>query len=459
MTSTKIDTAIYLRISLDPTGDGLAIARQREDCQRIAAERGWHIVEEYADTVSAADKRKRRPSYDRMVADYQAGRFGAIVCWDLDRLTRQPRQLEDWIDAAEDRGLLLVTANGEADLSTDGGRLFARVKAAVARGESERKAARQRRAALQRAEHGRPPLGVRLTGYAPDATVAGHEAAVVREMFDRFHAGDSLRGIVAWLTETGVPARGGRPWNPSAVRSILVNPRYAGRAVYQGKANGHTGRWEPLVEDWLFDAVADRLADPRRRSQVGTDRRHLGSGLYLCGVCGQPVVSHSTRAKGKPSVTRYRCAGHVVRSAVPVDAFVLAVLRERLGRPDLAGLLTVPKSPKAKAAAAEIRALRGRLAKTEADYDADLIDGRRYRVKTEKIRAEIAAAEAARARLLAGSNVAATLLAPDPVAAFDAAPLGIQRAVLEFFMTVRLLPARRGHHFDRETVVIEPRQN
>jgi hypothetical protein len=41
------------------------------------------------------------------------------VCWDLDRLTRQPRQLEDWIDAATDNGLKLTTANGEADLATD----------------------------------------------------------------------------------------------------------------------------------------------------------------------------------------------------------------------------------------------------------------------------------------------------------------------------------------------------
>lgn len=83
-----------------------------------------------------------RPDYDRMVTDYQAGRSNAIICYDLSRLTRQPRQLEDWIDAAELRGLALVTANGDADLSTDGGRMHARIKAAVARAEMERKGAR-----------------------------------------------------------------------------------------------------------------------------------------------------------------------------------------------------------------------------------------------------------------------------------------------------------------------------
>ena len=71
----------------------------------------------------------------RGLANLQTQLLDAIVCYDLDRLTRQPRELEDWNDRAESRGLLLVTANGDADLSTDGGQLYARIQAAVARGE------------------------------------------------------------------------------------------------------------------------------------------------------------------------------------------------------------------------------------------------------------------------------------------------------------------------------------
>jgi site-specific DNA recombinase len=184
--------------------------------------------------------------------DYQAGRFDALITWDLDRLTRQPRQLEDWIDAAEERGLLLATANGEADLSTDGGRLFARINGSVARAESERKSARQRRAAAQRSDNGRPPLGVRLTGYTSQGETIEDEAAVIREMFTRFHAGESLIGICRWLRATAVPTRHGRPWERSAVRSILVNPRYAGRAIYNGRVTSKAGSWEALVDEATF---------------------------------------------------------------------------------------------------------------------------------------------------------------------------------------------------------------
>ena len=143
MTTTK--AAVYLRISLDASGDGLAIERQREDCMKIIESRGWTLAGVYEDTKSASADRVR-PGYTALIDSFRQGNFEALICWDLDRLTRKPRELEDWIDWASGGSLALVTANGEADLSTDAGRLFARIKASVARSEVERKGARQRRA-------------------------------------------------------------------------------------------------------------------------------------------------------------------------------------------------------------------------------------------------------------------------------------------------------------------------
>lgn len=453
MAGMNVKSAVYLRQSLDATGDHLAVDRQREDCLRIAQDRGWTVVEEYVDnSVSASKKNGRRPAYDRMVHDHAAGRFEALVCWDLDRLTRQPRQLEDWIDAAEERGLLLTTANGEADLSTDGGRLFARIKASVARAEVERKSARQKRAAAQRADHGKPPSGVRLTGYTIKGDVVQEEADLVRGIFARFDAGESLRGVAEWLTKAGEPTRRGAGlWHPSTVRTILTNPRYAGRAVYCGQSTGKAGAWEPIVDEATFDSVQARLTDPRRiTNRVGTHRKHLGSGLYLCGVCSGPVRAHSG--------TRYRCpGGHITRLGESIDTYVTAVIRARLGLPDLAGLLAAPDTDEAKRLAGHIARLRARLGQVEADYDAGLIDGRRYAVATEKVRAELTAAETARARSVGGVGLGSVLTAPDPVAAFDRAPLGTQRAVLDALATVTLHPTRRGHKFDPETVTITPR--
>jgi DNA invertase Pin-like site-specific DNA recombinase len=446
---TSIRCAIYLRVSLDATGEQLGVQRHRKDCQRIAKERRWQVVGEYVDnSISASDRRKTRPGYDQLVDAYKAGQFDAIVCWDLDRLTRQPRQLEDWIEAAEDRGLLLVTANGEADLSTDGGRLFARIKASVARAEIERKAARQRSAALQRAERGKPPLGVRLTGYTVAGEIIEHEAVVVKEIFHRFAAGDSPRSLAAWLTTTGIPTRHGRPWNPSSVRTILTNPRYAGHAVYQGKSNGKPGAWEAIVDGDTFALVQSRLADPRRKTQQGTDRKHLGAGLFECSTCHSKVRSWSGN--------RYRCPnGCLTRSQWNIDDFVVEVIRTRLARPDLADLLAPEESAQAKEVGEEVRRLQARLVRFEEDYDAGDIDGHRYRVATEKVKVQITEAQRLQARLSTGRAVASTLMATDPVEAFDTAPLMIRRNVVDALCAVSLSPTPRGRKtFDPESVKI-----
>ncbi|MBM7861783.1 DNA invertase Pin-like site-specific DNA recombinase [Lentzea nigeriaca] len=402
---------------------------------------------EFADnSISATDKSKVRPGYDGLVAGYEAGEFDAIVCWDLDRLTRQPRQLEDWIDAAEDRGLLLVTANGDADLATEGGQLFARMKAAVARSEVKRKGERQRRAAVQRAELGRPPLGVRLTGYTPKGETIEHEAVIVKQVFERFAAGDSLRSLAAWLTSTGIPTRHGKPWNPSSVRTMLTNPRYAGLAVYMGKANGCKGIWSAIVDEDTFDDVQTRLNDPRRRTQQGTDRKHLGSGLFRCGVCSDPVRAFSGN--------RYRCPrGCLTRAQDGIDQFVLDVVRGRLARPDLADLLAPEESEEARTVGKEVKRLRARLRRISDDYDAELIDGHRYKVATSKVEAELAEAQRVQARLTTRKGAAGILLASDPVAAFDAAPLMMRRTAIDAMCVVVVSPAPRGRKgFDPNSV-------
>ncbi|BBX63029.1 hypothetical protein MSAS_22030 [Mycobacterium saskatchewanense] len=451
--STARRAATYLRISLDQTGEGLAIARQRDECARIISQRGWKAGPEFVDnSISASDARKNRPGYDALVRAYETGEFDALVCYDLDRLTRQPRQLEDWIDAAEGRGLALVTANGEADLTTDGGRMFARVKLAVARAEVDRKSRRQRDALSQRARLGRPPLGVRLTGYTAKGETVPGESDLVRRIFKLFYAGESLRSICRTLTDEGVTTRRGKPWNPSTVRSILVNPRYAGRAIYQGRPTGAQGNWEPLVSEDVFDVVQARLNDPRRVSnREGTDRRHLGSGLFLCGVCEEPV--------GGWSQGRYRCKErHVNRARGPVDAWVREVIAARLRREDMAELLA-PTEAQLAPLLAESTRLHNRLTRIEADYDADRIDGHRYASATAHVRAELVAVEREMAAHSTSAALGEILAAPDPAAAFLDAGLMAQRSVIDALSVVRLHKGTRySRTFDEATVAVTPRQ-
>ncbi|PUB29634.1 DNA invertase Pin-like site-specific DNA recombinase [Promicromonospora sp. AC04] len=514
MASSSTRAVLYLRISLDREMDGLAIDRQREACEKIARDRGWEVVDVYIDqSKSATDKTKKRPDYDRMVADFRTGKFDAIVCWDLDRLTRQPRQLEDWIDAAEDRGLHLVTANGEADLTTDGGRMYARIKAAVARGEVDRKSARQSAAHIQRAKQGRAPKGTRPLGYATNGDVIEHEAEAVRKLYAYFAIKDgvSIAALAAGLSgksaehiprsipvlpahrrtimiernerrrADGLPAKPvpeNKPWTSSTVLGILRNPRYAGYSVYTNRMDRTEsnkrrtwtaqilrdennepvmGQWSPIVTEEVWWAVQRRLDEPARiTNRTGsTARKHVGSGLYLCGICDETVKAHSQR---------YRCASDepyphsLMRSRSQVDAWVLTVVRARLARPDLADTLPTRDEPRLKRIDAQIDLHKGKIARAQYDYDNEIIEGFDLKRVREREKTFITALETERDKLVIGSDLGPVLRSSDPVMAFDAADLMIKRRIVDFFCTVRLHPHPRGKkNFDPATVEITPK--
>jgi len=285
--------AVYCRISRDLTGGNAGVDRQRAACLKLAADRGWTVDPQrvYIENDTSATK-GRRPGYQTMLQAAETGAVDVIVAWHVDRLTRKLTELEHLIVLSERTGVRVATVSGDLDLTTDSGRLVGRILASVARGEVERKGARQKAANAQRADQGRPPTA-RAYGYAADGTVSSEEAAVVRTMFERFAAGAPITSILAALHRDEVPNSRGRPWGRSGVRDALLNPRYIGERWAHGEYVC-AGTWEALVDPDTFAAVGARLRDPiRLHGHDGSARKHLGSGLYRCGVCadGTTMVS------------------------------------------------------------------------------------------------------------------------------------------------------------------------
>ncbi|HEX4443265.1 MAG TPA: recombinase family protein [Galbitalea sp.] len=294
--------AIYARLSVDRDGSKVGIDTQLIDARELARERGWNIVDEYVDrNLTAADKLVKRPEYDRLVADYGIGSFTALICWDLDRLTRQPRQLEDWIDAAQDKHLVIVTANGEADLSTDAGRLFARIKATVAKSEAERASARQKRNKAYRRDNGLFHGGQAPFGYkvADKSLVAEPtEVALVQEAAHRLlNDRESMHSIITdWNRlvddDSNVvvhPTRSGKHWRQSNLRAILTN-----RSLL-GETKSRVVGWQPILDKRTFDRLQVLFGDPSRKTThspgVKGGKYTMGGGLSVCRRCGKPLTS------------------------------------------------------------------------------------------------------------------------------------------------------------------------
>jgi len=336
--------AIYARISSDPTGRALGVQRQLEDCRRLAADRGWTVADEYVDNDVSAYSGKRRPEYERMLADVRDGLRDAVIVYNMDRLTRRPIELEEFTAVCEAAGLRqVVTATSDVDLGTDDGLFMARITAAVAAKESARKSARVRRKMQQNAELGLPGGGAnRPYGYEADKiTINPAEAEIVREIIARYIAGESARAIAEDLKEREVPTSTGVEWRSTTIRGILLSPRIAGLRAHRGEIVGEAV-WEPIItveqRQQVLNVNQQKQAAGRR-----APRRYLLSGMLRCGKCGGKLFSAA-----RVNERRYVCAsgpdhrgcGGIMVNAARVEEWLTAAVLYRLDTPDMEAVLT-----------------------------------------------------------------------------------------------------------------------
>jgi len=440
--------AIYLRQSKDSAGTGLAVDRQRVDCEKLAAERGWTVVATMCDNDLSATNGKRRPGYEELLALVDAGSVDIVVAWHLDRLMRRLSDLETLIVRCEKASVRVATVSGDLDLSTDAGRLVGRILSSVAQGEVERKSTRQKRAALQAAESGAPPAR-RAFGFTDDSNHHPTEAPALVEVYEKVLAGMTLVSATKWLNAHGHRTTTGRPWDRSSVRKMLLNPRNGGLRGHLGTVVA-TGTWTPIVAEEVWRATVEKVADPaRRREHRGV--RWLGGGLYRCHCGARVAVNYSHHGA---RVYQCQAAAHLSRAADPIDDLVQQVVVARLRRPDLADLLAA-EAPDVGPLRAEAGTLRLRLDQQATDYADGLLTARQLHLATERVTEKLTAVEQALADAGRGTRLAPLLGAADPGQAWLDADLPTRQQVLDTLATVTVLPGTRGRApFDPATVSI-----
>lgn len=480
---------LYLRISQDPTGEELGMERQQELAEQMADARGWKIIETINEDDTSAAGKVQRGGFDRVLALLESGAAEVVIGRDWTRLTRNRRDRLRLIEVGQKvKATVGLLRGSDIDMGTATGRMTADILASVAEGEIAMMAERRQDANRQRAKKGRPPLGVRLTGYTTKGELVPDEAAVVKLIFDEFVRTGRLRSICRLLDERGVPTRSAvkkaalleaaaaesnpkiaatwrekadkitvRQWHPTSVREILTNPRYYGGVVYQGEVVADAEAvWEPIVDRETFQTVQSILSSPSRRTAHSTEPKHLGSGVYLCGMCGRKIRAHGSMSKGGVKRTRYRCPNACVnRSMDQIDSLVIGLVEKRLARPDVKDLLPDTDDTEGRELQAEWDRLQGRLKAAWADYQAGHLDGSEYREFKTELRSALARVEQRQTeRVLAGIEDG-ILSAKDPVRAFEAAGLADRQRTIRSLMTVELLPAPKGRKtFDPATVKI-----
>ena len=461
--------AVYLRVSQDRTGDEDAVDRQREDAAKLITARGWETAGEFVDNDMSAAGKRRRPRFEAMMSEIEAGRIDVVIGWTLDRVCRTPRERLRLLELGKARGLVISLARGsDMNLSTPAGRLAADILGAAATHEIEVKSDRQQRANLQAAQQGRRVGGRKPFGYTTDGmTLVPAEARAVREGYAALLAGDTLRSIARDWNARGLTGQRS-PWRSDSVRHVLSNPRNAGLRAYHGEIHGPAA-WPAIVPEETWRAALAVLAEPARRTGgAGPAGLQLLTGIAYCGAAECELTVQGGGATHKKPI--YRCrsvreqadrptvpvAGpHVSRLAEPADKFVTNVVIARLSRPDARDLLVDHERPDVPQLRDQATALRARLDGLATEFaDGDLTPSQ-LRTATERLRTRITDIEAQLADAGRTDLLGPLVTADDVRDTWTALNLDRKRAVINTLMTVRLHPVGRGSRtFRPETVEI-----
>ncbi|MGO9284832.1 MAG: recombinase family protein [Mycobacterium sp.] len=474
-------TAIYARDSLDRDLTKVTTAYQLEHLHKLCRQRGWDDPVEYIDRnisatakVTASGKRRAiRPAFDDLCDDIAGGVIGKLAVWDLDRLYREPRELEDFIDLAERHHVELANVGGDVDLSTPSGRMFARMKGTVAKYETEQKGMRQKAANEQRAKNGKA-WNVRVFGYNGDKIVKREADAIVKACKDLID-GASLHGIAQDWNQRGIKTVKGVGWNGTSVRQVLSRPRNAGLQVYGVHEARHAGTgqsikeristaimagvktpWPAIIDRDTFDAVLTVLSDPTRHTGKRRARVYVLSGLAYCGLCGRKMGTAARKTKTGAKRYVYQCKNFgcmkIARDLIKTDEVVIDIITKRLARPDAAQIFAT-KTVDTKALTDQIAKFRGLIRAAEREYDNGEVTGVDLKRRRENLQPKIDALQTA----LVGANTSRRLdgLMGNPKAreVFESLPLDRQRAVIDTVATVTIKPTtKRGGVFDPELI-------
>lgn len=286
------------------------VLRQREDIEALA---GGSPVKWYEDNNLSAFKRNiRRPDFELMVKDLKAGRISGILAYDIDRVYRQPRDLERVIDIYETakEPLTFKTLSGQNfDLTTSDGRFSARLFVNIANKSSEDTKRRVIRSNLAKAQKGKTHATGLVFGWleGDPSKLDPKNAAIRKKAVEKHISGDRVSTVMKWLAaEKVINIATGKHFTWGGTKAMILAPRnwgirtYNEEVIYDDDDEIVMGDWKPIfetLETWYqLQAIRGRDA---KQTPSESNVSYLLTGIARCGRCGGSLKGHPKWKKGE----------------------------------------------------------------------------------------------------------------------------------------------------------------
>jgi site-specific DNA recombinase len=344
-----VQVALYARVSSDQQAEHHTIDSQLAELTAQAEQNG-HFIQDHLRFIDNGHSGASliRPALERLRDLVALSAIDLVYVHAPDRLARsyahQVLLLEEFTQA----GTQVIFLNRPIGTTPEDS-LLLQLQGMFAEYERAKVLERSRRGKRHRAQTGavsvlsRAPFGYRYITREAGGGDARYEineeaARIVRQIFIWIgHERLTLAGVCRRLHDSGIPSPTGRlHWSRAMIHSMLLNPAYAGQALYGRRQSvpwrpplhpprGHDGlprrSWRQvlapterhiriavpaIVGEDLFVSVAEQLEENRRRSRERlAGVQYLLRGLLVCEKCGYGFTGYHPYGPRR----YYRCCG------------------------------------------------------------------------------------------------------------------------------------------------------
>lgn len=305
MNSEVIKTCcLYLRYSSSSQTEQ-SIEGQRRVCLEYCERHGIICVAQYEDrATSASHDTQRRHSFLKMMQDAERQPWDAVMVYKLDRFARNRYDSATYKAKLKKFGIKLISATENLSDSPESIILESVLEgmAEFYSAELSQKIHRGLRESALKCNFagGQIPLGYKIVD--KKYTVDELTAPIVKEAFELYANGSTIREITDLFNEKGYRSSKGAQFNRNSFKKLLTNKRYIGYYIYAGHEveNGIPA----IIDKGLFERVQARMKANGSCPARGTGNvDFLLSGKLFCGHCGAAMQGDS--GTGRHGVVYY----------------------------------------------------------------------------------------------------------------------------------------------------------
>ena len=299
----------YIRVSTprQAEDDKISLNEQERRFREHCRSKSHTITTIYSDVASGATK--KRPGFQQMLRDAQAGKADVIVAWKADRLARGISPCAALYEALENTNITIETIAEPFDRTTF------EIRAILGRIELENIGQRTQMGREGRIKEGKhhahPPFGYDYDKSSKCWIVNKYESKWVKQIFDWYIDSISVYEIARRLNNAGVPTkmRSRLGWTAQKV-SELVNSEYYTGVAYYNKRQGITNKpkersqWIVMSVPAIIDSETWQAAKAKRQnnkkfSPRNTKMVYLTQHILVCQECDKRFLVRSSKGQAR----------------------------------------------------------------------------------------------------------------------------------------------------------------